>query len=245
MAYKYFQEDTLPKTPVLKTSVPQWGYMNAPISCLIGAEQNFVGSLDSIMNYAIGKYLDSLLEDGYEITEAKDMAKKYFDLISLGDEDECLKTAKELKGKASIGIKTHILVSAIEQYDEMKGVGMNEIYLLAFMALKSIFREYSKRNTKYASTTKSVLLARMQGYADIGEMQKAEASPSPLFRDLEINFKKQRYWKRFIDELCERYHMGYYANGKRGFCFSFTIFHDEIAKRVKGAKEQLERQRGK
>ena len=77
MAYKYFQEDTLPKPPVLKTSVPQWGYMNAPISCLIGAEQNFVGSLDSIMNYAIGRYLDSLLKDGYEITEAKNMAEKY------------------------------------------------------------------------------------------------------------------------------------------------------------------------
>lgn len=243
MAYKYFPEDAHGR-PITPTTKKDWGYMNAPISCLIGAETDFVGSLETIMDYAIGKYIQARLDRGGDQKTAEDEAKSFYDLQYIGEAENWQKAIKEHTGRASIGIKCTLITRAIYEYDEAKGISSNEIYLLAYMALKSIYREYQKPHSQYAQTTKSVLLARMQGYKDMEEMRKLGVTPSPLFENLENELRKQRKWSKFIDALCEEFHMGYYAMGKRGFCFSFRIFHEEIGRRVRAFKEQLERQRG-
>lgn len=223
----------------------EYGYMNAPISCMRGAEFDFAKALGRHRDYAIGKYLTECIEGlNMPIEEAKEATETYFSLADLGEVDVCLATFAQHTDKPNTGIKVQVLYYAIDEAKrEKQGEGLTEegVMLLAVIALNSIYNDF-KQAGRYAKTSKSVLIARMQGYTNPDDVP-TEAN-TPFFESLRDKWKAQRKWNKFIDNLCERWHLGYFSKGARGFYFSFKIFHDEIQKRVEQAKAELTKRRG-
>lgn len=218
------QKDKMPK------------YINFPIECLKG--KSLRDGLNEGIYYALGYFIkgydckDYRNKEEYYITLKNDILDTLGITVYSGW-GIYLDTCREYERKALTGCPKDI---AFSLQDGCFSEPYSEMLLRAYLALKSIIPA-----KKYAKTNKAMLCARMVGFLNATEFHKFRPK---LGMEYERIFSNRRTWQKFIKDMCERWHLGYYGRAQ-GFYVSFALSGTGIKKQIETKKKKLNEAMGK
>lgn len=211
-------------------------YINFPIACLKG--KSLRGGIDEGMNYALGYFIKD-----YDIKNYANKSEYYTTLnndiwnalgivVSSGY-GTYVDTYHVYEREALTGCPTDI---AFSLRDGCFSEPYSEMLFRAYLAFKSIIPA-----KKFAKTNKAMLCARMMGYLNATEFRKRKPE---LGMEYEREFSNRRTWQKFIKDMCERWHLGYYGRAQ-GFYVSFVLSGTGIKKQIEAKKKKLNEAMGK
>lgn len=203
-------------------------YFNFPIELLKGFIENHKKCLSDILDYCI--YEHSLKLNNRNRYEELLTSAEYF-RVEIYNWDSLESTGKLIYNRINpkapkVGLKISIFWDFYKNPDKTE---KEKIYLLAFLALKSIIG-----NKPYCKVTDSFMFARMNGYSCIGlKLNPVIATYNTVYKARAIKH-----------ELMTNWGLIHYAKHTRGFYVSFKMNLEKLVlvverKRKKAVKNKI------
>lgn len=219
------QKDKMPK------------YINFPIVCLQG--KSLRDGINEGAKYAVGYFIRDYDQSNYnsEAEYYSTMSQDIFNALGIrvnsGYREYAEVRDMYIIKTALTGCPTDMLKATNEGWFDN---AYSEMLFRAYLAFKSIIPA-----KKFAKTNKAMLCARMVGCINFRELiDNGDQKGVNYF----LSFRNRRTWQKFIKDMCERWHLGYYGRAQ-GFYVSFVLSGTGIKKQIEAKKKKLNESMGK